>query len=150
MHISVYFCSMKDHEQFITVETLVQAPITKIWEYWTVPEHIVNWNNPSDDWHTPHAENDVKTGGKFLFVMERKDGSNGFDFKGIYDEVLLHKKISYTTSDGRKATNLFDVTSAGVKIIEMFEPSKEDYAELQRDFVAGVLMNFKAYVESKA
>ena len=134
----------------ITVQAVINAPVDKVWNLWTTPGHITKWNNASDDWHTPYVENDINTGGKFLFVMERKDGSNGFDFKGIYDEVLLHKKISYTTSDGRKATNLFDVTSGGVKITEMFEPSKEDSPELQRDFVAGVLRNFKAYVESKA
>jgi uncharacterized protein YndB with AHSA1/START domain len=138
---------MRNPEQFITVETLVQAPIEKIWEYWTGPEHIKKWNNPSDQWHTPYAENDIRTGGKFLFVMGTKDGSNGFDFKGVYDEVRFHEKISYTTSDGRTATNLFTPTPAGIRITETFEPSKEDPAELQRDFVAGVLRNFKAYVE---
>lgn len=139
---------MKAHEQFITVETLVQAPIEKIWEYWTSPEHIKNWNKPSDEWHTPYAENDIRTGGRFLFIMGAKDGSNSFDFKGVYDEVRLHEKISYTVSDGRTATNLFIHTPAGIRISETFEPSKEDTPDLQRDFVAGVLRNFKCYVES--
>lgn len=139
---------MKNHEQFITVETLVHAPIDQVWTYWTDPEHIKQWNSPSVDWHTPYAENDVKTGGQFFFVMETKDGSNGFDFKGTYDEVSLHEKISYTTTDGRKATNVFIATPAGIRITETFEPNQDDPAELQRDFVAGVLRTFKNYVES--
>ena len=28
--------------------------------------------------------------------MEAKDGSFGFDFGGVYDEVRLHEYISYT------------------------------------------------------
>jgi uncharacterized protein YndB with AHSA1/START domain len=140
---------MENHAQFITVETLVNAPIDEVWAYWTDPEHIKQWNSPSVDWHTPYAENDVRTGGKFLFVMETKDGSGGFDFKGTYDEVSFHERISYTTTDGRKATNLFIATPAGIRITETFEPNQDDPAELQRDFVAGVLMTFKTYVESK-
>ena len=71
------------------------------------PTHITKWNAASDDWHTPYAENDLRAGGKFLSRMEAKDGSFGFDFGGIYDEVLLHKVIAYTLGDGRKLTSHF-------------------------------------------
>jgi uncharacterized protein YndB with AHSA1/START domain len=36
----------------ITIETTINAPIEKIWEYWTAPEHITKWCNASDDWHS--------------------------------------------------------------------------------------------------
>jgi Uncharacterized conserved protein len=119
-----------------------------VWSCWTDPAHIKQWNSPSADWHTPYAVNDVRTGGKFLFVMEAKDGSGGFDFEGSYDEVSFHERISYTTTDGRKATNLFTATPAGTRITETFEPNQHDPAAMQRDFVAGVLTTFKNYVES--
>lgn len=48
----------------ITVETTINASIEKIWLYWTEPKHIEKWNNASDDWHTPHAENDLRIGGE--------------------------------------------------------------------------------------
>ena len=48
----------------ITIEALIEAPVEKVWKYWTEPAHIVKWNNASDDWHTPHAENDLRVGGK--------------------------------------------------------------------------------------
>ncbi|HQW93764.1 MAG TPA: SRPBCC domain-containing protein, partial [Ferruginibacter sp.] len=74
----------KAEKTSITVETIVQAPVEKVWECWTKPEHITGWNNASDDWHTPRAENDLRVGGKFLSRMEARDGSMGFDFGGVY------------------------------------------------------------------
>jgi uncharacterized protein YndB with AHSA1/START domain len=83
----------------ITISTTVNAPIEKVWNSWTAPEHITKWNSASDDWHTPHAENDPRTGGKFSSRMEAKDGSMGFDFTGVYDEVITNKLISYGMGD---------------------------------------------------
>src|SRR6185312_42400 len=90
------------NKNVITIEALVHAPVEKVWEYWTKPEHITKWSYASDDWHTPYAENDLRTGGKFSSRMEAKDGSFGFDFGGIYDEVKQHERIAYTMGDGRK------------------------------------------------
>lgn len=86
----------------ILIKSSVKSPVQKVWKLWTAPEHIINWNTASEDWHTPHAENDLRPGGRFLFRMEAKDGSFGFDFSGTYDKVLLHKEIDYTLDDGRK------------------------------------------------
>lgn len=86
----------------VTITTTVHAPVEKVWEYWTSPNHITKWNSPSEDWHSPHSENDLRVGGKFVTRMEAKDGSVGFDFGGTYDEVTLHKYIAYTMADGRK------------------------------------------------
>ena len=71
----------------VTVETTVNAPVEKVWKYWSEPSHIIQWNNASEDWHTPRVENDLKVGGKFHSRMEAKDGSFGFDFVGEYTKV---------------------------------------------------------------
>ena len=42
----------------ITVIATITAPIDKVWNYWTLPEHITQWYFASDDWHAPRAEND--------------------------------------------------------------------------------------------
>ncbi|MGZ8525026.1 MAG: SRPBCC domain-containing protein, partial [Chitinophagaceae bacterium] len=91
----------------ITVENTINAPVQKVWEFWSKPEHITKWCNASDDWHTPRAENDLRTGGKFVSRMEAKDGSFGFDFGGVYDEVRNNEYIEYTMSDGRKVKITF-------------------------------------------
>ena len=35
----------------ITIETSVNAPAAKVWECWTRPEHITQWNHASDELH---------------------------------------------------------------------------------------------------
>ena len=71
----------------ITVETVVEAPIGKVWEAFTEAGHITQWNHASDDWHSPKAENDLKAGGRFNYRMEARDGSMGFDFTGEFTKV---------------------------------------------------------------
>ena len=92
---------MDNQPTVITIESIVNAPVEKVWTLWTQPEHITRWNNASDDWHTPHAENDLRVGGKFLSRMEAKDGSCGFDFWGTYDDVQENKLLAYTLVDNR-------------------------------------------------
>ena len=47
----------------ITVETTIKAPISKVWKYWTKPDHIINWNFASEEWHCPTASNDLQSAG---------------------------------------------------------------------------------------
>ena len=68
----------------ITIETIINAPMEKVWAAWNEPQHLTKWTFASDDWHAPHAETDLRTGGKFKTRMEAKDGSFGFDFGGTY------------------------------------------------------------------
>ena len=131
----------------ITVETTIKSTIENVWNLWTTPEDIRQWNNPSEEWHTLKVENDLKDGGKFLFRMESKDGADGFDFSGTYDKVILNKLIEYTLDDGRKTINEFIQNENSVTITETFEPEAKTPLDVQRDFCQGVLNNFKKYVE---
>lgn len=135
-------------QKIITVETLINAPIEKVWEFWTKPEHITKWNHASEDWHTTRAENDLRMGGKFLSRMEAKDGSFGFDLKGIYDNIITNQEISYTLLDDRTVNVLFSQTEKGVKIIETFDAENENSLELQKFGWQATLNNFKTYVEN--
>ena len=131
----------------ITVETTVQAPVEKVWQYWTETTHITNWNSASDDWHTPYAENDLRVGGKFLSRMEAKDGSFGFDFGGIYDEVILHEVLAYTLEDGRKVKITFKGQENETEVIETFDAETENPIELQQQGWQAILDHFKKYAE---
>ena len=133
----------------ITVEAFVQAPKDAVWKLWTTPEDIVQWNNASEDWHTPSAKNDLKSGGKFVYRMEAKDGSFGFDFGGIYDMVKPKEFIAYTIGDGRKVEISFTGNGSIVKISETFEAESQNSIELQRDGWQAILNNFKKYSESR-
>jgi uncharacterized protein YndB with AHSA1/START domain len=132
----------------ITVKTTVDAPIEKVWKFWSSPEHITQWNNASDDWHTPHAENDLRTGGKFLARMEAKDGSFGFDFGGVYDDVRENKYIAYTMGDGRKVEVTFSGNGNETDIEETFEAENENSLEMQKTGWQAILDNFKKYTET--
>ena len=134
----------------ITVETSVKAPLEKVWNFWTAPAHIVNWSNASDDWHTPKADNDLRPGGKFSSRMEAKDGSTGFDFWGIYNEVKPHELITYTMGDGRKTSLYFTQSAEGTetKIVETFDAEETNSIEMQKGGWQSILDNFKKYVEA--
>ena len=132
----------------IIVESIINAPVEKIWNYWTAPEHISNWCAASDDWHTPSAENDLRTGGKFSYRMEAKDGSFGFDFGGVYDEVITNKLIAYTIGDGRKVKITFSTQGAQTKVVESFEAESTNPIEMQRSGWQAILDNFKKYTET--
>jgi len=131
----------------VTVETTIQAPVEKVWDYWTEPDHIKKWNSASDDWHTPFAENDLRAGGKFVSRMEAKDGSMGFDFGGIYDEVKLHEMISYTMEDGRKVKITFKGQGNETAVMETFDAETENPIEFQQQGWQAILDNFKQYTE---
>ena len=132
----------------ITVETTINAPVEKVWDYWNKPEHITQWCSGSPDWHTPRAENDIRTGGKFSSRMEAKDGSMGFDFGGVYDEVRPNEYIEYTMGDGRKVKIHFSTEGNNTHIKESFDAESMNPVEMQRAGWQTILDNFKKYTES--
>ena len=133
----------------ITVNNTINAPVKKVWEYWTKPEHITQWNNASDDWHTPRAESDLRAGGKFIARMEAKDGSMGFDFGGVYDAVKENEYIEYTMDDGRKVIVRFTSKGDQTDVVESFDAEETNSIEMQRDGWQAILNNFKRYAESR-
>lgn len=132
----------------ITIEATINAPIKKVWEYWTLPQHIIQWNAASDDWHCPSATNDLRPGGKFTSRMEAKDGNFGFDFEGIYNEVETHKLIAYSLEDGRTVRTEFSEINTKTVIKTVFDAENENPVEMQRDGWQSILNNFKHYTES--
>lgn len=132
----------------ITVENTINAPVAKVWEFWTKPEHIIKWCNASDDWHTPRAENDLKVGGKFASRMEAKDGSMGFDFGGVYDAVTTNEYIEYTLGDDRKVKINFSAQGNKTKVVESFEAENTHSIEMQQGGWQAILDNFKKYTEA--
>jgi len=132
----------------VTVQSNVNAPVDKVWEYWTKPEHITKWNHASDDWHSPSAENDLRVGGKFSARMEAKDGSMGFEFGGVYDAVETNELIEYTLGDGRKVSVKFIGSGNQTKVVETFDPENTHPVEFQKGGWQAILDNFKKYVEA--
>ena len=134
-------------KNFTTVMTSVNADVEKVWEYWTNPKHIVQWNHASDDWHTPKAVNHVKVGAHFNFTMAAKDGSMNFDFEGTYIDVKHLQKISFAIVGGRKVHVLFAPIDGKITIVESFEPEHANSIEMQKSGWQSILDNFKKHVE---
>ena len=138
----------KSSSKTVTIETVVSASLDKVWEVWTSHRHIVKWNHASEDWHTTHATNDLKVGGKFNYRMEAKNGKVGFDFWGFYDEIQLHQIIRSTLGDDRKMEVRFFQEGPKIRVVETFEIEDENSEELQRKGWQAILDNFKSYTES--
>ncbi|MGV3503238.1 MAG: SRPBCC family protein [Adhaeribacter sp.] len=138
-----------ENKTALTVQTTVQAPVEKVWKYWTEPAHITQWCQASDDWHAPAAENDLQEGGSFSTTMAAKDGSMSFDFNGVYSAVRAHQFIAYTIADGRKVQINFTGRDGKTDIVETFEAEDTFPLEMQQGGWQAILDNFKKYAESK-
>lgn len=132
----------------ITVQSLVKAPIADVWQAYVTPGDIMQWNAASDDWHTPHAEVDLRVGGKFVSRMEARDGSMGFDFEGIYTRVNEHRDIAYRFGD-REAEVVFAEMPEGVMVKVTFDTEDTHTVQQQSEGWQAILDNFAKHVESK-
>jgi uncharacterized protein YndB with AHSA1/START domain len=132
----------------ITVQAIVSADTKKVWGYYTNPKHITKWNFASDDWQCPSATNDMRAGGKYIARMEAKDGSSGFDFEAVYDEVIAGEKFTYTMTDGRQASVTFKKLDNKTEVIVIFDAETENPEEMQRGGWQAILNNFKKYAEN--
>ncbi|MFH5806614.1 SRPBCC family protein [Alienimonas sp. DA493] len=134
----------------VTVQTVVAAPPERVWDAWTDPAAIRQWNAASDDWHCPAATNDLRVGGEFTSRMEARDGSVGFDFKGTYAEVVPHELIVYTIEDDREVRIEFEPADGGTRVTETFVAESTHPVDMQRAGWQSILDRFKAYAESQS
>lgn len=132
----------------ISVEALIEAPISEVWTRWTTPDDVVQWNAASDDWHTVAATNDLQVGGGFSYRMEAKDGSSGFDFEAKHTAVDLYQRIESVMPDGREILVLFAEEANGVRVTEVFDTDGQNPEDLQRNGWQAILDNFKRHVEA--
>ncbi len=136
--------------QPITITTLVAKPLDQVWDTWTDPAHITQWNAASDDWHCPEATNDLRTGGRFSSTMAARDGSFRFDFAGVYDEVRPQALIAYTMEDGRTCRVHFATEGGATRVTETFDPESQNPVDMQRAGWQAILDRFKAYAEARS
>lgn len=131
----------------IQVQANVAADKQKAWDFYTKPEHIVKWNFASDDWQCPRATNDMRVGGKYSARMEAKDGSFGFDFEAVYDEIVPGEKFQYTMPDGRVVNVEFEKNGNSTNVKVLFDAESVNSLELQKGGWQTILDNYKKYAE---
>ncbi len=132
----------------IIVTTTIAAPFAEVWQAYTSPDDIKAWNAASADWHTTHAEVDLRVGGKFTSRMEAKDGSFGFDFAGEYTKLIPHQLIEYVF-DERNVSVSFVEGSDGILVTVSFDPESIHPEEQQREGWQAILNNFAKYVSER-
>ena len=134
----------------IRIQADVYVPVDKVWEYYTNPEHVINWNFASDDWECLKAENKLVPGGRFFYRMAAKDKSIEFDFQGIFKIVITNHQLTYKLDDDREVKVLFlPATKSSTWIIITLDPDKSHDEEFQRLGWQSILNNFKKYAESR-
>lgn len=131
----------------VTVSARIAKPVASVWNAYTEPRHITQWNAASDDWHCPSAENDLRVGGRFSSRMEARDGSFGFDFGGTYTAVAPQQQLAYTMDDGRTCDVRFAADGEGTQVTTTFDAEGENPVEMQRQGWQAILDRFKAYAE---
>jgi hypothetical protein len=132
----------------ITVSAAINADAKKVWNYYTSPEHITQWNFADPSWQCPSASNDMRVGGKYAARMEAKDGSFGFDFEAVYDEIKDGENFKYTMPDGRQVEVDFKEQEGQTQLNVAFDPENQNPEEMQKGGWQAILDNFKKYTES--
>jgi uncharacterized protein YndB with AHSA1/START domain len=132
----------------ITIETLVNSDIDRVWNAWNNPDDIKQWNTAQEDWHTTESTVDLREGGSFTSRMEAKDGSVGFDFGGMYTRVEPNRAVAFRMSDGREVEVEFIEDKDGVLVKETFDAETENSPEMQRQGWQAILDNFGRHVEA--
>ncbi|MDF1837889.1 MAG: SRPBCC domain-containing protein [Planctomycetota bacterium] len=133
----------------ISIEVKVAASIDRVWQAWTRPQDIQQWNFASDEWQCPDAQIDLKPGGRFSYRMEAKDGSMGFDFSGTFTKVTPHQSITFELGDGRPVVVEFETDRKTVTVRETFEAESENAAQQQKQGWQAILDNFARFVEGE-
>jgi len=132
----------------ITVEASASAPVGRVWACFTDPTHIVGWNFASEDWCCPTAQNDVRVGGKFVWRMEARDGSMGFDLEGTYTRVEAPRLLAWELADGRAVQLELVAEGARTRLVEQFEPENIHSRALQTQGWHAILTRFAAYCDA--
>lgn len=133
----------------ITISAVVNAPSALVWDSYTSPKHIVNWNFADPSWHCPTAVNNLYVGGTYIARMEAKDRSFGFDFEAVYTEIVEGQHFTYEFG-GRMCTVQFKPMNDSTEVVVTFDPEHENPEDLQRNGWQAILNNFKHYTETLA
>lgn len=134
----------------VEIETIVDKPLSLVWDYWITPEKIVKWNFASDDWYCPKSTNNFVEKGDFSYTMSSKDDSMKFDFSGRFFEILPFSRIVTQLDDGRMTWVTFEeIEDSKVKVTEIFEAESINNVNLQKLGWQAILDNFKLAVEKE-
>lgn len=119
-----------------------------MWQAWNDPQHIMQWNSASDDWHTTKSDVDLIVGGRFCHRMAAKNGSAEFDFEGTYTRIDAPYLLCFRIADGRIDTVRFSDLRGATIVTEMFDAESSACSVQQRAGWQSILENFQLHMET--
>ncbi|HWL62560.1 MAG TPA: SRPBCC family protein [Steroidobacteraceae bacterium] len=92
----------------INLTRVYDAPLSAVWEAWTVPEEIAQWWGPRGFTLTTHSR-DLRTGGHWHYTMHGPDGTD-YENTTQYLEVVPRQRLVYDHGGHRDRPPLFRMT----------------------------------------
>ncbi|MDQ0376236.1 SRPBCC family protein [Amycolatopsis thermophila] len=83
----------------IVAVRVFDAPRTLVWDVWTKPEHVRQWQLGPDGWTMPVCEIDLRPGGRWHYVWRGDDGAE-LSMTGEFREVSPPERLVNTENWG--------------------------------------------------
>lgn len=132
----------------IHLQLTIHAPVAIVWQCLSEPFHIRQWNFAHDSWHCPQADHDWQVGGTFCYRMQAKDDSVGFDYAGVFDEIIPEQRLAYHLGDNRTVSiRLQAIDEHSTLFDQSFEPERTHDLQMQRSGWLAIAEHLKAYSE---
>lgn len=92
----------------IRIERVYDAPVSAVWDAWTIPELVAQWWGPRGFSITTHSK-DLRPGGTWRYTMHGPDGKDWPNIT-VYHVVEPQKKLVYDHGATENTPPLFRVT----------------------------------------
>lgn len=89
--------------QTLKIERTFQAPAEAVFNAWTSEEVMRRWFHGEHAWETPHAEVDLRLGGKVRVVMRNPDNGEEHGGGGHYTEIDPPRRLAFTWTWDRES-----------------------------------------------
>jgi uncharacterized protein YndB with AHSA1/START domain len=132
----------------LTLTRVFSAPRELVWTALTDPAQITKWMF-ANDWETPSAKVDVRSGGEFSIKMRPADHSEeGFELGGTYREVVKPERIVQVIADGRVLSMTLAEVLGGTQLTVSVEMAMSE--EQERTGYTQILDHLAAYLASQS
>jgi uncharacterized protein YndB with AHSA1/START domain len=99
----------KSNSATISLTRVYDAPLTAVWEAWTIPEEVAQWWGPRGFTITTHSH-DLRTGGHWHYTMHGPDGTD-YENTTQYHEVVPGERMVYDHGGHKDRPPMFRVVA---------------------------------------
>ena len=99
----------KNKSNTISISRIYDAPLTAVWDAWTIPEEVAQWWGPRGFTLTTHSR-DLHTGGHWHYTMHGPDATD-YENTTQYLDVLPMQRLVYDHGGHKDRPPLFRVTA---------------------------------------